>query len=93
MMTALWWVGSVVIGVIAAWLAGRVMPGDGFGLPWNIAAGVLGAIAGGYLLRIAGMDLGNNLAGHLLVSFIAAVIVLFVVHILTGRRGGQRMWS
>jgi uncharacterized membrane protein YeaQ/YmgE (transglycosylase-associated protein family) len=93
MMTALWWIGSAVIGVIAAWLAGRLMRGDGFGLSGNIVAGVLGAIAGGYVLRIAGMNLGNNLAGHLLVSFIAATLVLFVVHTLTRRRRGQRMWS
>ena len=93
MMTTLWWIGSAVVGVIAAWLAGRVMRGDGFGLPGNIAAGVLGAVAGGYVLRMAGMDLGDHLAAHLVVSLIAAGIVLLIVHTLTGRRGGHRIWS
>lgn len=93
MIVALWWISSAVIGVVAAWLAGRVMRGDGFGLAGNIVAGVLGAMVGGYGLRLAGMDLGGDLAGHLVVSFIAAVLVLFLVHKLTGRRDGHRMWS
>jgi uncharacterized membrane protein YeaQ/YmgE (transglycosylase-associated protein family) len=93
MMSIFWWIGSVVIGIVAAWLAGRFMPGDGFGLAGNLAAGVLGAVAGGWLLRIAGMNLGGDLIGELLVSFIAAILVLFAVHLLTGRRDGRRMWS
>jgi uncharacterized membrane protein YeaQ/YmgE (transglycosylase-associated protein family) len=93
-MTAwIWLVGSVVVGVIAAWLAGRLMKGNGFGLLGNIIAGVLAAVVGGYVLGIAGMDLGGGLAGRLIVSFIAAAIGLFLVHTFTGRRDGHRMWS
>lgn len=89
----MWLIGSVVIGVMAAWLAGRWMRGNGFGLLGNIIAGVLGAVLGGYVLHIAGMDLGAGLAGRLIVAFIGAAIVLFIVHFLTGRRDGNRLWS
>ena len=92
--TLLWWlIGSAVIGVIAAWLAGRLTGGNGFGLPGNILAGVLGAVLGGSLLRMAGMDLGGGLTGRLIVAAIGATIVLFLVHSLTGRRDGHRSWS
>ena len=93
MITSLWLLGSAVTGVIAAWLAGRLMRGNGFGLAGNVIAGVLGAVVGGYVLRIGGMDLGGGLPGHLIVSFIGAAIVLFLVHCLTGRRDGHRSWS
>lgn len=93
MTTAISLIGSVVVGVIAAWLAGRLMRGNGFGLLGDMIAGVLGAVVGGHLLGIAGMDLGGGLAGRLIVAFIAAAVVLFVVHAFTGRRGGHRMWS
>jgi uncharacterized membrane protein YeaQ/YmgE (transglycosylase-associated protein family) len=93
MITFIWLIGSVVVGVITAWLAGRLMRGNGFGLLGNIIAGVLGAIVGGYVLGIAGMDLGGGLAGRLVVSFIAAALVLFLVHRFTGRRDGHRLWS
>ena len=91
-MTFLWLIGAAVIGVVAACLAGRVMRGNGFGLVGDVIAGVLGAIAVGYALRIAGMDLGGGLPGHLISSFIGATIVLFLVHVFTGRNG-QRSWS
>lgn len=93
MMTVISLIGSAVVGVIAAWLAGRLMRGNGFGLLGDMIAGVLGAVVGGYVLDIAGMDLGGGIAGRLVVSFIAAALVLFLVHAFTGRRNGHRSWS
>lgn len=93
MITVLWLIGAVVVGVIAAVLAGRVGRGNGFGLGGNLVAGVLGAVAGGYALGMAGMNLGGGLAGRLVVSFIGAVIVLFFVHAFTGRHDRHRMSS
>ena len=92
-MSLLWLIGAAVIGVIAAWLAGRLMKGNGFGLVGDIVAAVLGAVIVGYVLRTAGMDLGGGLPGRLVASFIGAAIVLSLVHVFTGRRDGQRLWS
>lgn len=93
MITSISLIGAAVIGVIAAWLAGRLMRGNGFGLLGDMIAGVLGAVVGGHVLGIARMDLGGGLAGRLIVAFIAAVVVFFLVHAFTARRGGHRMWS
>ncbi len=89
----MWLIGSIVIGVIAGWLAGRLRRGNGFGLLGNSIAGVLGAVVGGYVLYITGMDLGGGLTGRLIVASIGAAIVLFLVHFFTGRRDGHRSWS
>ena len=84
---------SAVIGVVVAWLAGRVLRGNGYGLPGNVAAGILGAVFGGSLLRMGGMDLGGAVAGTIFVATVGSAIVLFFVHFFTGRRAGRRLWS
>jgi uncharacterized membrane protein YeaQ/YmgE (transglycosylase-associated protein family) len=90
MMELLWF---VLIGAVAGWLAGRVMRGNGFGLPGDVVVGILGAFAGGYLFRAAGAELGVGVIGTLLVAFAGAMALLFVVRLFTGRRGGRRLWS
>lgn len=89
----MWVIWSALIGVGAGWLAGRFLRGNGFGLLGDIAAGVVGAVIGGYVLRIAGIDLGAGLIARLTVASFGAATVLFLVHTLTGRRAGRRLWS
>jgi uncharacterized membrane protein YeaQ/YmgE (transglycosylase-associated protein family) len=86
-------IGSAVIGMIAGWVAARWMRGNGFGLLGDVVAGVVGAMLGGHVLHVAGMNLEGGFAGRLVVAAIAAAIVLFLVHLLTGWRDGQRLWS
>ena len=40
----------IVVGLIAGWLAGRVMKGGGFGLIGDIIVGVIGGLLGGFWL-------------------------------------------
>jgi len=89
----MWLIYSALIGVVAGWLAGRVLRGNGYGLMGNIAAGILGAVVGGSLLRLGGMNLGGAVVGTLLAAALGAAIVLAFVHFFTGRRGGRRLWS
>jgi uncharacterized membrane protein YeaQ/YmgE (transglycosylase-associated protein family) len=93
MITALALAGSVLIGIVAAWAAGQLLRGNGFGLLGNMLAGVLGAVVGGHFLRIAGFNIGGGLAGRLIAASAGAAIVLFLVHLYTGRRQGHRLWS
>lgn len=86
--------GFVIIGVLAGWLAGLFMKGHGFGLPGDIVVGVIGAFVGGYLFRTTGVEIGGGLVGTLIVAFIGAIVLLFVVRLVMGRRGGRgRGWS
>jgi uncharacterized membrane protein YeaQ/YmgE (transglycosylase-associated protein family) len=43
-------IGWLIVGGIAGWLAGQIMRGGGFGILGNIAVGVVGAIIGGWIL-------------------------------------------
>jgi uncharacterized membrane protein YeaQ/YmgE (transglycosylase-associated protein family) len=89
-MGLLWF---VIIGAVAGWLAGRFMRGHGFGLLGDIVVGVIGAFLGGYLFRALGLEIGHGLIGSLIIAFIGAVVLLFVVRLFTGNRGGRRLWS
>jgi uncharacterized membrane protein YeaQ/YmgE (transglycosylase-associated protein family) len=78
----------IVVGLIAGWLAGKVM-GGGFGLIGDIIVGVLGGLLGGWVattfLHIGATMSGINLPS-ILIAFCGAVVLLFVLRLLGGRR-------
>ncbi|MDW7739788.1 MAG: GlsB/YeaQ/YmgE family stress response membrane protein [Bacillota bacterium] len=71
----------LIVGVIAGWLAGRVMKGKGFGLVGNIVIGVIGALVGGWLAG-AVFNIHNAVSGFnlttIIVAFLGAVLVLYI---------------
>ena len=78
---------SIVIGVIAGWLTGKLMKGGGYGLVGDLILGLVGAIVGGWLSSILlGVDLtsGFNLT-TLVVSVIGAVVVVLIFRLVTRR--------
>lgn len=70
----------LIIGAIAGWAAGEVMRGRGFGLVGNIIVGILGALLGGWMFSLLGLDLGDGFSiGSLITAFLGAVILLALV--------------
>jgi uncharacterized membrane protein YeaQ/YmgE (transglycosylase-associated protein family) len=80
----------VIAGVIAGWLAGRVMRGNGFGLLGDMVVGIIGAFIGSYLFDRVAVEIGGGLWGSVIVAFLGALVLLFVVRLFTGRRAGRR---
>jgi uncharacterized membrane protein YeaQ/YmgE (transglycosylase-associated protein family) len=76
----------LLIGALAGWLAGLIVKGGGFGLIGNIAVGVVGAFVAGLLFPRMGFMLGGGLVASVIHSAIGAVIFLFVVSLIRGRR-------
>jgi len=72
----------IVIGLIAGWLAGRVLQGSGFGLIGDTVVGVVGALLGGFiatqLFKIPHPLSGFNLE-TVLVAFLGSILVIFVL--------------
>jgi uncharacterized membrane protein YeaQ/YmgE (transglycosylase-associated protein family) len=79
-----------VIGLIAGFLASKVMTGHGKGIVADIVVGVIGAIAGGFIARFLGVT--TSLTSHsvvveIVVAFAGAVILLAVLRLAGfGRR-------
>ena len=72
----IWW---IVVGLIAGWLAGKVMKGGGFGVLMDIVIGMVGAIIGGWVFGLLGIYSNGGLIGSVLVAFVGAVIFLWLV--------------
>ena len=76
----------LVLGALAGWLASLVTGrNDQMGCITNIAAGIVGAFVGGLVMSLLGGDgvTGFNLYS-ILVAFVGAVIVLFILNLVTG---------
>jgi uncharacterized membrane protein YeaQ/YmgE (transglycosylase-associated protein family) len=66
----------VVVGLLAGWLAGFAMKDGGYGLMGDMALGLVGSMAGGWIFRALGMSVGGGLFPTVLVAFVGAVIVI-----------------
>jgi uncharacterized membrane protein YeaQ/YmgE (transglycosylase-associated protein family) len=79
----------IVVGLIAGWLAGKVMRGGGYGLVGDIVVGIVGGLLGGWiasaLLHIGAEVNGINLES-ILVAFLGSVVLIAVLHALGGGR-------
>jgi uncharacterized membrane protein YeaQ/YmgE (transglycosylase-associated protein family) len=78
--TGIGWVGYIIIGGIAGWLAGKIVKGRGSGILMNILIGVVGAFGAGLILNLLGVDV--NSGGYWFTFFVAlagAVVLLWLV--------------
>jgi uncharacterized membrane protein YeaQ/YmgE (transglycosylase-associated protein family) len=76
----------VVLGLIAGFIASKLVNKSGEGLVLDIVLGIIGAVVGGYLFQTFGMAgvTGLNIYS-ILVAIVGAVVVLFVYHMIIGR--------
>jgi uncharacterized membrane protein YeaQ/YmgE (transglycosylase-associated protein family) len=78
-MTNLIW--FLLVGLIAGWLAGRVMRGGGFGVIGDMIVGIIGALLGGWLFGVLGIGVGG-LIGAIITAFVGAVIFIALLRLL-----------
>jgi uncharacterized membrane protein YeaQ/YmgE (transglycosylase-associated protein family) len=80
-------IGWIILGLIAGYIASRIVDKSGEGMMLDIALGIIGALVGGMLFNFFGVPgvTGLNIYS-LLVAVIGAIVVLALYHMLTGRR-------
>jgi len=78
----------IVVGLVAGFLASRVVLGHGRGLLWDIIIGILGAIIGGWLAGLLhiSVNVGPSILNQIIIAFAGAVILLLIWR-LVFRRG------
>jgi uncharacterized membrane protein YeaQ/YmgE (transglycosylase-associated protein family) len=80
---------ALLIGLVAGTLATYISRGTGFGIVGNTVVGILGALVGGWGFRTLDVDSPlEGAAGVVLVAFVGASALLFVIHLVT-RRGDR----
>ena len=69
----------LVVGVVAGWLIGKVLRGNGLGLVGDAAVGVVGALIGDWLVPRLNLHFWSGLTGMIVDAAIGAVILLVVL--------------
>jgi uncharacterized membrane protein YeaQ/YmgE (transglycosylase-associated protein family) len=75
------------VGLIAGWLAGKIVRGTGFGIIGDIVVGIAGAFVASWLFPKLGIHLGTGLVREIIDSAIGAIILLLIVRLI--RTGGR----
>jgi len=88
-LTSVGWLGYIIIGAIAGWIAGKIVKGRGSGILMNIVIGVIGALIGGFLLSFFLDTASGGWWFTLFTAILGAVILLWLVG-LVQRRGVTR---
>jgi len=76
----------IVIGLIAGWLTGKVMGGPGKGVLMDIIIGLVGALVGGFLMKLLGFAPEGGWIYTTFVAFIGAVIFTWIFRKVTAAK-------
>jgi uncharacterized membrane protein YeaQ/YmgE (transglycosylase-associated protein family) len=79
-------IGWIILGLIAGFIASKIVNKQGGGIVLDIFLGIIGAIAGGFLFSLVGAVgiTGFNL-WSMFVAIVGAVVVLLLYHAISGR--------
>ncbi len=72
----------ILVGIIAGWLAGKLVRGGGFGLIGDLILGLIGGLVGGWIFGALGIPGPNGLIGGIVVATIGAVILVWISHMI-----------
>ena len=71
----------LIIGIVAGWLAGLLVKGEGFGLLGDMLIGIIGAYVGAYLFGALGLS-AHGMLGHIIMSTAGAIVLLLIVRLI-----------
>jgi uncharacterized membrane protein YeaQ/YmgE (transglycosylase-associated protein family) len=84
-LNAMGFVWFIIIGIVAGFLAGRIMRGGGFGLIINLILGIIGSVIGGWVFSLLGIY-ASGIIGSLITSTIGAILVLWIASLFNKPR-------
>lgn len=72
----------IIIGIVAGWLAGKLVKGEGYGIIGDVIVGIVGAFIGGWLATRLGISIGGGLIASIIVATVGAVILVVILRML-----------
>ena len=78
-------IGSIIIGVLAGFLAGKIMHGHGFGFWINLIISVVGGLLGGWVFSLLGISSHSTL-GTLIMAIVGSCLLLFLWGLISKKR-------
>jgi uncharacterized membrane protein YeaQ/YmgE (transglycosylase-associated protein family) len=77
--TSVGWIGYIVIGALAGWIAGSLIKGGGSGILTNVLTGIAGALIGGFLLSFFVDTAAGGWWFTLFTAVLGSVILLWIL--------------
>ena len=74
----------IIIGIVAGFVAGKLMRGGGFGLLVNLVVGIIGAVLGGWVFGLLGITT-TGVIGSLITATVGAIILLWIISLFQKR--------
>lgn len=75
-------IGSIVVGAIVGWLAGKIMTGRGFGIGMDVVLGVISGIIVAFVLSLWFGDNGPGWVVRFVLSLVVACILVAIAHLI-----------
>ncbi|MFP4450608.1 MAG: GlsB/YeaQ/YmgE family stress response membrane protein [Rhodosalinus sp.] len=72
----------LLTGLVAGWLAAKLVRGGGLGLIGNMAVGVAGAFLAGVMLPVLGFGTGGGVVVTVLQATLGAIVVLVLIRLI-----------
>ena len=76
--------GWIILGLIAGWLAGKLSRGEGFGCIADVILGLIGSVVGGWIFTKLGIVHANTFLFSLAAATLGAVVVVSIAHLFFG---------
>lgn len=74
----------IIIGILAGFVAGKLMRGGGFGILVNLVVGIIGAVLGGWVFGLLGITT-TGIIGSLITATVGAIILLWLISLFQRR--------
>jgi uncharacterized membrane protein YeaQ/YmgE (transglycosylase-associated protein family) len=68
---------EIAIGILAGFLAGKIMQGKGYGVLMDLLLGMVGSVIGGFAFGLLGLH-AYGLVGQIVVATGGAVLLIYI---------------
>jgi uncharacterized membrane protein YeaQ/YmgE (transglycosylase-associated protein family) len=74
----MWLLWTIIIGILAGFIAGKIVKGHGMGTLMDLLVGIVGSVLGGWIFTLLGLA-AYGLIGQLVMATVGAVVLLLIV--------------
>ncbi len=77
---------AIICGIVAGFLAGKIMNGSGYGILMDLLLGFCGGFVGSFVFGMLGIG-ATGIIGSILISTAGAVMLIWAVRMFRSNRG------
>jgi len=74
----MWLVWTILLGILAGFIASKLVSGSGMGVLMELVVGIVGSVLGGWIFTLLGLG-AYGLIGQLVMAVVGAVVLLLLV--------------